>query len=361
MNTILSKHKWSIIFWTVQILGWGGLLLFSFLVTPNTNGYRYSDTNIMGMIASFVAGTFTTGLLRLYLKRVIIFSEFDFKQLIKFVFSATLASFLYFFITFGTGFIMGYTDTSHSQVKVPEILDVGIAFIIFSSFIVIFGWSILYMVIKIIINLSADQLEKSKLNASLKQAKLNTLKSQINPHFMFNSLNNIRGLMLEDVDKSREMLTKLSEMLRYSLTKNDVNAISLEEELEMVDNYIDLSKIQFEDRLEYRKDIHPETLTIPIPPMIIQLLVENGIKHGISNLKSGGKIVVKTKLIEGILLIKVINSGILSISKNTTRLGLQNIQQRLQLLYGNKASFSLNEIESEVVADIKIPIAHDKH
>ena len=94
---------------------------------------------------------------------------------------------------------------------------------------------------------------------TLKQAQLNTLKGQINPHFMFNSLNNIRGLMLEDVERSREMLTKLSEMLRYSLTKASNNAIALSEELEMVENYIELSKIQFEDRPHYQESVAAET------------------------------------------------------------------------------------------------------
>ena len=182
------------------------------------------------------------------------------------------------------------------------------------------------------------------------------MKSQINPHFMFNSLNNIRGLMLEDVDRSREMLTKLSEMLRYSLTKNNIDAIAVEEELEMVDNYIDLSKIQFEDRLEFVKDIQKDCLHIQIPPMIIQLLVENAAKHGISNLKNGGRISLKISKGNDELSIQVANTGELRISKNSTQLGLNNIRQRLKLLYGDEAQFSLAEVDNEVIADIKIPL-----
>ena len=173
---------------------------------------------------------------------------------------------------------------------------------------------------------------------------------------MFNSLNNIRGLMLEDVERSREMLTKLSEMLRYSLTKNDLNAIAVVEELEMVDNYIDLSRIQFEDRLVYEKNIAKEVLTAPIPPIIIQLLVENGVKHGIANLKEGGKITLDIENIENELSIRVRNTGKLRIAKESTQLGLKNIRQRLGLLYGKKATFSLKEESNEVLADIKIPL-----
>ena len=204
---------------------------------------------------------------------------------------------------------------------------------------------------------NANRIERLELNTHLKQAQLNTLKGQINPHFMFNSLNNIRGLMLEDVDKSREMLTKLSEMLRYSLTKNSVDGIALEEELEMVDNYIALAKIQFEDRLQFTKKIAPEALSIHIPPMIVQLLVENAVKHGISNLKSGGVIELKAERVEDLLKIEVQNTGKLQIAKNSTQLGLKNIKQRLKLLYGEKAFFQLKEEDNFVFANINIPLS----
>ena len=172
---------------------------------------------------------------------------------------------------------------------------------------------------------------------------------------MFNSLNNIRGLMLEDIPKSREMLTKLSEMLRYSLTKNNIDGIAVVEELEMVDNYIALSKIQFEDRLQFEKKIDEDASQFQIPPMIIQLLIENAAKHGISNLKQGGKIKLEVRKKVDELQILVINSGRLEIAKNSTQLGLKNIKQRLKLLYGDKATFSLDEISNEVVAEINIP------
>ena len=163
--------------------------------------------------------------------------------------------------------------------------------------------------------------------------------------------------MLEDVEKSREMLTKLSEIIRYSLTKNNINDIPVREELEVVDNYIDLSKIQFEDRLEFEKQIEADTLDLRIPPMVIQLLIENAAKHGISNLKNGGRILLAIFKKDDDLFIEVRNTGKLNISKDSTKLGLKNIQQRLKLLYADKASFRLYEASDEVVAEIKIPLA----
>lgn len=217
-------------------------------------------------------------------------------------------------------------------------------------------WTVFYVAIKGLMELNKGRETRLKLESNLKESQLNTLKGQINPHFMFNSLNNIRGLMLEDVDRARNMLTSLSETLRYSLTKSNVNSIALEDELEMVENYIEISKIQFENRLQFKKNIDRDSLNTQIPPMIIQMLVENAIKHGISNLKEGGIINLVTNIKDNELFIQVANSGKLISSPNSTQLGLKNIKQRLELLYGEAATFSLKEIENKVIATIEIPI-----
>lgn len=173
---------------------------------------------------------------------------------------------------------------------------------------------------------------------------------------MFNSLNNIRGLMLEDVTAARNMLTSLSETLRYSLTKSESNSIALEDELDMVKNYIELSKIQLESRLQFESFIDENSLSTQIPPMIIQMLIENAIKHGISNLIEGGKVSLSTEIKKNKLRIEVVNTGILKQSENSTQMGLKNIKRRLDLLYGESATFSLNELENQVVATILIPL-----
>ena len=122
------------------------------------------------------------------------------------------------------------------------------------------------------------------------------------------------------------MNTRLTEMLWYSLTKNHVKAIELSDELEMVDNYVAISKIQMEERLLFEKTIDVNLNGIKIPPMIIQMLVENATKHGISNLKNGGIIKLNIKQKAKKLLIEVCNSGKLSIDSKSTQLGLKNIQ-----------------------------------
>ena len=218
-----------------------------------------------------------------------------------------------------------------------------------------FVWVVFYIAIKGLMELNKSRQDRLQLESNLKESLLNTLKGQINPHFMFNSLNNIRGLMLEDVDRSREMLTRLSEMLRYSLTKSTSNSIPLEEELESVDNFISISKIQFEERLKFEKKVDPALLSRQIPPMIVQLLIENAIKHGISKLKEGGFVRLEVFNENEMFIVKVTNSGNLTFDENSTKLGLENIRKRLQLLYGDKASFSLSENNNEVTAIIAMP------
>jgi len=217
-------------------------------------------------------------------------------------------------------------------------------------------WLFIIITIKAYRHINEVKMNQLKLESNLRESQLNTLKGQINPHFMFNSLNNIRGLILEDAPRARDIITRLSEMLRYSLTKNDVNTITIKEELQTVENYIEISKIQFEERLKFSMNVAPEILAIVIPPMVIQMLIENAVKHGIGNIKNGGEVRLNVAKINDELIILVENSGTLSIAQESTKLGLANIKQRLLLLYGAKASFTLIENDNFVEAKIIIPL-----
>ncbi|WP_036386092.1 sensor histidine kinase [Muricauda sp. MAR_2010_75] len=350
----LNSKRRNYIFWVLQLLGWGFINSVSIFVVKGLSPQLLLYSVVMGTFL----GIFSTSLLRWYLKRSVQFESFGGKDFIKILISFLLTALVFGALNTLFGFLYvkfgpTLTEAEHNMFKNYD--NIGIQ--VLNSLFLIGAWTVTYLVIKLLLKLNQDRIERLELNTHLKQAQLNTLKGQINPHFMFNSLNNIRGLMLEDVEKSREMLTKLSEILRYSLTKNNINAISVREELEVVDNYIDLSKIQFENRLEFVKNVEANTLDIQIPPMIIQLLVENAIKHGISNLKRGGAITLNIKKEEAILVIEVRNTGKLQITKDSTQLGLKNIEQRLKLLYADKASFSLEEVSDEVLALIKIPLA----
>jgi len=350
----LSERNQNIAFWVLQFCGWAFINCLSVFIMKNVSTQLIVYSIFMGIFM----GVFSTSLMRAYIKRNVNFESFVFKDLLKItiVFLLTCVLFAAMNMTFGyvyAKFGPGFTD---QEIEIFKAFD-GLWIQIFNALFIIGSWTVTYLVIKLLLKLNRDRIERLQLSTNLKQAQLNTLKGQINPHFMFNSLNNIRGLMLEDVDRSREMLTKLSEMLRYSLTKNNVNAIAVEEELDMVRNYIALSKIQFEDRLDYIEDVQKDTLQLQIPPMLVQLLVENAAKHGIATLKEGGAIFLGITKVDEVLTILVKNTGKLQIAKNSTQLGLKNIRQRLQLLYGAKATFKLEEHLGEVVAAIKITMS----
>jgi LytS/YehU family sensor histidine kinase len=327
--------------------------LVPFLALKDTGHHFF----LFSIVSGITTGILTTSLLRVYLRKRITFDRFRWKEALWIAGAITVGSFLYGFLNFIAGFFYAKWVPVDNQV-VKAFLENYNSFwlIIINSYFLITGWVLLYLSIKLLLKLNRDRLERLELNASLKQAQLNTLKGQINPHFMFNSLNNIRGLMLEDVERSREMLTKLSEMLRYSLTQNDTNAIALCDEIEMVEHYVDLSRIQLEDRLRFTREIDPRTLEVRIPPMVVQLLVENAVKHGISNRIGGGEIRLKTELLNGELLIEVANTGTFQVGGDSTQVGLNNIRQRLKLLYGPGAFFRLYQNGAEVVAEIKIPL-----
>lgn len=344
-----------------QIFIWGiiiGIQLFPQLFIPkaNTLGYEKWQLILDYFVNIFFLVSISFGLKQIFNKKINL-NDFKLWEILKIFFMFIVAAVLYYMLLVSYNYLM-----LHYVYHRPEVLDHPsqkaanqIVFVVVMC-VIFFLWTIFYTIIKSTEQLKNNLVERAKLESTLKESQLNALKGQINPHFMFNSLNNIRGLILENPEKSREIITRLSEMLRYSLTKNDINAISIEEEIEVVDNFIAISKIQFEERLEFKKEIQPETLTMQIPPMVIQLLVENAVKHGISNIKYGGEIKLLIKTTVDTLLIEVSNSGKLIINENSTQLGLQNIKERIALLYGNEASFSLEESHDKVIARIHLPM-----
>lgn len=242
---------------------------------------------------------------------------------------------------------------SQTQLTPNQTFDKRLVNYFFFLFISI-NWLVFIYAYKIYQINQEDLKQKLNIEKNLKEANLNTLKGQINPHFIFNSLNNIRGLVEENPRKSKEMITRLSELLRSSLLHGKENTVLLEQELETVENFLEISKIQFEDRLHFDFNIDSETKSTPIPPMILQMLVENAVKHGISNLKDGGNITITTKFDDSNLHLIVKNTGTLSLKNNSTKIGIKNIEERLQLLYDHNASFNLTENNNEVTAHIRI-------
>lgn len=226
-------------------------------------------------------------------------------------------------------------------------------------FIVMLTWNVIYFFVHFFNNWNQAEIEKWKMAAEIKDAQLGSLKSQINPHFVFNTLNNIRSLILEDHEKAREMLLNFSDLFRYSLKNTDQSIVNLEEELNIVKQYLSLLSIQYEDKLRYEIRVADDLEEEKIPPMMLQLLVENAVKHGISQFRKGGSILIDVKHRNGFLNIEVRNTGSLKISSklgDKLGVGLENIRKRLELIYNGAADLKISEVNNFVLASIKIPI-----
>lgn len=193
-------------------------------------------------------------------------------------------------------------------------------------------WSAFYLTIT-----KARQLRDT--HQALASSQLDALIQQLNPHFLFNVLNNIRAMILDNPGKAREALAQLADMLRYSLQRHENTKVSLEEELAIVEEYVALCKIQFEDRLHFVSEVAPDTKRLLIPRMLLQLCVENAIKHGIARLPAGGQIVLQVRKSEDYLHI-VLRNPCPPVSAQATQrddkntgIGLKNINHRLGLMY----------------------------
>ena len=216
-----------------------------------------------------------------------------------------------------------------------------------------FLWVVFYFLFHYI-----DSYNKSlQLEAAVNEMELANLKSQLNPHFIFNALNSIRALVDENPGRSKMAINQLSNILRKSLTSDKTGMTNFEDEFKTVQDYLNLESTRFEERLSVEFDVDPKSYNYTIPSMMLQTLVENGIKHGISNLKEGGKIGVCTKVFGGRMEIQIRNTGqYLNGVKTSTGLGLKNTEQRLKLIYGEEADFSIiNEDTKTVLTTVTIP------
>ena len=227
-----------------------------------------------------------------------------------------------------------------------------------AMFMLYFIWNLIYFMYHFITKSQKQQLDTLKLEALVKELELKTIKAHINPHFIFNSLNGIRALIDEDPNRARNAITELSNILRSSMQTDKLETVSLEKELNIVKDYLALENMRFEDRLRVEYEIDEDTLDQPVPPMMLQTLVENAIKHGISKQITGGKIKIVSDFKESYHELAVQNTGrLVNGTAKGDGFGLPSTLDRLSLLYGEKARFSIKQLTTEIVeARVMLPV-----
>ena len=205
-------------------------------------------------------------------------------------------------------------------------------------------------------NLSEKNAKEARLESLVKETELKMLRSQINPHFLFNSLNSISSLTVTDPEKARDMVVKLSEFMRYALSRKDEQPVSLQNELENLRLYLDIEKIRFGDKLTTEEIIENDCLDFKIPVLMLQPLYENAVKHGVYESTESVNIITQAKIIDGFIEITISNNYYPAASlRRGTGTGLLNVTRRLELFYGNKASIKTLKENGIYTVNLYIP------
>ncbi len=235
-----------------------------------------------------------------------------------------------------------------------------------NNFFLLFIWNLIYYTFHYVERNRKQEVDTLKLQSVVKELELKTIKSHINPHFIFNALNSIRALVDENPARARTAITELSNILRSSMQAEKLETVPLERELNIVKDYLALEKMRFEERLNIEMDIDEDTLGQPVPPMMLQTLVENAIKHGISKKIDGGFIRIVSDFVDDHHELLVQNSGQLNGYVNGEAnltgeqgFGVRSTQDRLNLLYQGKATFDIKNLNSEIVESrIIMPVSN---
>jgi two-component system LytT family sensor kinase len=209
---------------------------------------------------------------------------------------------------------------------------------------------------------------EANLQKLSREAELKALKAQVNPHFLFNTLNSINALVIKDPKKTREMITRLGNMLRYVLDVSESDFVPLRQEMEFVEDYLAVEKTRLGEKLQLYVNVDKNLMDVPVPPIILQPLVENAVKHGVAKQTRGGRVKIDVSTEKGNLKYQVTNSGgILNTTDKNLNvtvnqgLGLRNIQERLKCIFNDDFSFNIkNNTPSGVIAAVVFPISPGK-
>lgn len=334
------------IYWLCQIIGWslwGILNVMAFFLQSD----KIAATDIAMAIFQMAFYIGSSHYLRAVIKRKRWFS-FSPERLLPFIFISNIVLGLANYLS-----LLLLSKAMGTLVMSVELRTVNVLFGVLGPAAMYLFWSLIYFTYQYF-----EQYNTSlKYEAVISDTELNNLRSQLNPHFIFNALNSIRALVDEDPSKSKLAITQLSNILRNSLQVDKKKLVLLQDELGIVKDYLGLESIRYEERLAVEIDVNPRTHKIKIPPLMIQTLVENGIKHGISKLKEGGIIRLMSRIEGDFLVIQIRNSGYYSEEISPEMgYGLSNTRKRIDLIYGEEARFSIkNESNNIVLTELVIP------
>ncbi|MBA4196022.1 MAG: sensor histidine kinase [Chitinophaga sp.] len=339
-------------YWLCQLAGWSAYILvwtfFYFSIRTKSNPNFFPN-----LFTEALCGLITTHIMRL----VISWGGFVNKTLLKQILSLVFISFLFAFIfAFEMICVERHFGWENEAVKGYSIINLTIRSSVF-TFLYMLIWNLIYYAYHYIQRSRKEQIDRIRLESLVKELELKTIKSHINPHFIFNALNSIRALVDENPVRARTAITELSNILRSSMQAEKLETAPFERELNIVKDYLALEHIRFEDRLRVEYIINDQTLDTHVPPMMLQTLVENAIKHGISKMKDGGLIKIIAEFKNNNFELTIENTGELNGIASSDGFGVASTHNRLSILYGNNATFELKQInDATVQAKVIIPL-----
>lgn len=346
----MKKH--SSLYWICQIAGWFSygltILFFASILDKELNPVFYPR-----LALNLAIGILITHLLRETMHLISLRPPMPSNQwwkLVLLLFAFSIVN------SFSTSYLADVLKLYEPGRNIP--LSRRFLFSIIFDTPIFLVWMSVYVLWHYIEFTNTEEIKKVRLETMIKELELKTIKSQINPHFIFNALNSIRALVDEDPQRARQAITELSNILRSSIQVDKVEITSLEKELDIVKDYLALEYIRFADRLKVVYEIEPKTLANQVPPMMLQTLVENAIKHGLGKQLGDCTIKIISKLENDKLVLIVQNTGLLQPSEKDG-FGLQSTRERLNILYRGQAIFEIYQCEpNEVTAKLVIPISN---
>lgn len=329
-------------YWACQIVGWGAYTAFFLAIAVLNLGWR--PVMVIGKVLFFFYSIGLTHLLRREIRR----RGWTNLPLLKALARLAAASLAVAALQSGIYIaIDAALEGSRGMVSEPA----GIVYMFLGFAVIASVWSVLYLAVTWLRHSRDARRKEALMKLALSEAELRALEGQLDPHFLFNCLNSIRGMINEDPARSQDMITRLANILRYNLQRDRNHTVPLSSEVEAVSDYLALESIRFENRLRVRLSVDDSVHQFPIPPMLLQNLVENAIKHGVEDLPSGAEVCVRAFRDGEALRVVVENTGALSEGRAaSTQVGLANARQRLRILYGDRASLDLAASEEGRVA-----------
>jgi two-component system LytT family sensor kinase len=342
-------------YWLFQFVGWTGLiLLYTFFYFSLS--IKHVDHFFLGIFLEASEGLLITHIMRFAIRKIHVLQKKIDQQIVLLIIITLAFAILFAAISI---IMESYFGIRYNNTKVDNSTFVEkLIRNSFNCFLYLTIWNLIYFTYHYVTRSRDEQVQKIKLEALVKELELKTIKAHINPHFIFNALNSIRALVDENPTRARTAITELSNILRSSMRADKVETVPLQNELDIVKDYLALEQIRFEERLNVVFNVDIDTLSQPVPPMMVQTLVENAIKHGIGKTVAGGTIELVSDFKGGMHEIIIRNTGHINGSASEGGFGITSTKNRLQLLYGSKASFQIKDIgENEVEAKLLMPMA----